>query len=146
MPQVYPVRAPRSLNRAMMHGECYSITLAQWHYLRSRLHARTLFGEHKFAAGEIPFGFRKEECHLDRENMLSIKILVKAVVIARSILQKQGSGTKLSCIMASLHEVGSAPWDSERPFPSKRSIGWRLVQAGDKVRFAAPEPHPATGS
>ena len=102
MPQVDPIGAPRSLNRAMMHGESYAITLAERYYFRSRLHARTLFGEHKFAAGEIPFRFRKQECHLDREDMLSIKILVKAVVIARSILQKQGSGTTLPCFMASL--------------------------------------------
>ena len=88
----------------MMHGEGYAITLAQRHYFRSRLHARTLFGEHKFAAGEIYFRFRKKECHLDRKHVLSIKILVKAVVIARPILQKQGSGTTLPRIVASLYE------------------------------------------
>ena len=58
VPQVYPVGAPRSLNRAMMHGECYAITLAHGYYLRPRLHARTLFGEHKFAAREISCRFR----------------------------------------------------------------------------------------
>ncbi len=88
-----------------MYGEGYSITLAQRHYLRPRLHPRTLFGEHKFAAREISSRFRKKECHLYRKHMFSIKILVKAVVIARSILQKERGGTKLPCIMASLHEV-----------------------------------------
>jgi hypothetical protein len=71
----------------MVHGEGYAITLAQRYHLRSRLHARTLFGEHKFAAREIPSRFRKKECHLDWKDMLSIKILVKAVVIACLILQ-----------------------------------------------------------
>ena len=76
-----------------MHGESDAIPLAQRYYLRSRLHARTLFGEHKFAAGEITFRFRKKECHLDWKDMLSIKILVKAVVISRSILEKERGGT-----------------------------------------------------
>jgi hypothetical protein len=105
VPQVDPVGAPRPLNRAMVHGKRYSIPLAQGYYLRSRLHPRTLFREHKLAAGEIPFRFGEKEGHLDGKGMLSIKILVKAVVIAFSILQKQGSGTKLACIMASLHEI-----------------------------------------
>jgi len=69
------------------------------------LHPRTLFREHKFAAGEVPFRFGEKEGHLDGKDVLSIKILVKAVVIAFAILQKQGSGTKLACIMASLHEI-----------------------------------------
>ena len=80
------------MHRAMMHGEGYSIPLPKRHHLWSRLHARTLFGDHKFPAGEIPSRFRKEECHLYRKHVFSIKILVQAVVIAHSILQKQGSG------------------------------------------------------
>jgi hypothetical protein len=89
----------------MMHREGYAITLAQWYDFRSRLHARTLFSEHKFAAREISARFRKKECHLDWKDMLSIKILVKAVVITRPIMQKQWGGAMLPRIVASLYEV-----------------------------------------
>ena len=36
-----------------MHGECDGVALAERDDLGSALHARALFGQHEFAAGEI---------------------------------------------------------------------------------------------
>src|SRR5438105_7118068 len=53
VPQVNAVKPARPLHRAMMHSKGDRIALAEWHHLGARLHARALFGQHKFAAGEI---------------------------------------------------------------------------------------------
>jgi hypothetical protein len=71
----------------MMHSESNRIALAQWYNLRTRLHPRALFREYEFAALEIALRFRKQECNLDRKDMLSVKVLMKAVIVSRTVLQ-----------------------------------------------------------
>ena len=106
MPQIGAIGSALSLYRSMMNREAYGIALAQRHHFRSRLHPRTLFGQHELSSGKIPPGLRKEESHLDREDVLSIEILMKAVVVADAVLKQECSWPCLSSIMATLNEVG----------------------------------------
>ena len=61
MPQIDAIGSPFPLNRSMMNRKGHGIALAQRHHLRSRLHPRTLFGQHELSAGKISPGLRKEE-------------------------------------------------------------------------------------
>jgi hypothetical protein len=46
-----------------------------------------LLGQDKLAAGEIAFGFREQDCDLQRKCELAVNILMQAVEVARHILQ-----------------------------------------------------------
>ena len=43
----------RTLHRPLVHSKYDSIPLPERHDFRTRLHAGTLLGQHKFASGEI---------------------------------------------------------------------------------------------
>jgi hypothetical protein len=64
------------------------------------LHSRPLFGQHELSSSKISSRLGKEESHLDREDVLSVKILVEAVVIAETVLKQEWSWPYLSSIMA----------------------------------------------
>ena len=53
--QIDPIVAFHSRHRPVMHGEHHRVALLQRHHLRPALHPRPLFGQHEFAAGEVPF-------------------------------------------------------------------------------------------
>src|SRR5512134_1540546 len=71
MAEIDPVHAARALHRTVMDGEYHRVALAQRHHFRSRLHARTLLGDHEFAAREVPPGLGQQDRHLEREDVLA---------------------------------------------------------------------------
>jgi len=54
MPKVYAIHPTDTLHRPLVNCENYRVTLLKRNHFGPRLHARPLFGDHKFAAGEIP--------------------------------------------------------------------------------------------
>ena len=70
-----------------MHGEDHAIALAQRHDFRTRLHARPLFGQHKFAAVEIALRLGKQDRDLQRKDVLAVQVLMQAVVVVNAVLQ-----------------------------------------------------------
>src|ERR1700679_4056872 len=104
MPQIHSIRAPRTVYSTMMHGECDCIPLMEIDYLRPGLHAGPLLGKNEFSPSEVCGRLRQKDCDLNGKHMLSIEILVKAVVITRPILKKQGSWLFLAGFMASSNE------------------------------------------
>ena len=66
----------------MMDGKNDRVALGERHHLDSGLPARPLFGEHKLATGEVG---REQEGGLQREDVLTVKILVQTVVVARAV-------------------------------------------------------------
>ena len=52
-----------------------------------------LFCEHKFTPGEISLWLGKQDRDLDQKDVLSVKILMQAVVVARAVLQEQRGGS-----------------------------------------------------
>src|SRR5437868_10066901 len=91
MTEIYSINAARTLDRPVVHREDNAVSLAQRHHLRTRLHARPLLGHHELASMEVASWFREKNRQLQREDVLSIQILMKTVVISRSILQQQRS-------------------------------------------------------
>ena len=85
MAHVDAVDAAGTSDGPVMDGENDRVALGERYYLDPRLHARPLFGEHKLAAGEVG---REQESGLQREDVLTVKILVQTVVVARAVLQK----------------------------------------------------------
>ena len=76
------------------------------YHLGARLHARSLLGEDELAAVEIPSRLGQERRDLQREDVLSVQILMQAVVIVRSVLQQERRRQGLSGAMAALEEGG----------------------------------------
>ena len=60
MAEVDAIGALAAGDWAVVHGESDGVTLTEGHHLDPALHARPLFGQHEFAAGEIAPGFRKQ--------------------------------------------------------------------------------------
>jgi hypothetical protein len=64
-----------------------------------------LLRQHKLPSGEIPLRLRKQDGYLYGKDVLSVKILVKTVVVAGAVLKKQRSGPLLARIMASPNKI-----------------------------------------
>lgn len=82
-----PISAAGAVCRAMADSEYCGVALRERSDLDARLHARTLFGQHKLSAGEISPGLRQQNRNLKRKNMLAIEILMQTIVVALGILQ-----------------------------------------------------------
>ena len=106
MPHVNAVSPARALDRPMVHREYGRLTTAQRHDLGPRLHARTLLGEHQLAAGEVRSRLGQQDHDLQREHMLAIEILMQAVVVTGAVAKEKRRRPCLTCIVATLDEVG----------------------------------------
>ena len=53
MSQIDPIDPMCPLDRAVMDSKSHGVALSKRNNLRSRLHARTLLGQHELAAGEV---------------------------------------------------------------------------------------------
>ena len=82
-----------------MNREQDGIALLQGDDFDAALHARALFGQHKFAAAEIPARLRQQHRHLQRECQLAIQILMQTVEVAGDVLQQQRRWPKLASIV-----------------------------------------------
>lgn len=105
VPEIDAIDTPRSLKRTTMHCERHRIALAKRNYLGPRLHTRPLLGEHEFASGEISLRLREQDRHLYRENVLTVEILMQAVEVPLSIVEKQRRWFLLPRIVTSLDEL-----------------------------------------
>jgi hypothetical protein len=105
VPKIDAIGSPLTRHRAVMDGKGHSITLAQRNNFRSGLHARALFRKYKLATRKISRRLREQDCHLDREDVLAVNVLVEAVIVSFPILQEQRGWPKLFRIMASPKEI-----------------------------------------
>jgi hypothetical protein len=85
--QINPVGALGPLNRAVADGKDHATALGQRHHMGPGLGARALFGDHKGPAGKINPRGRKQDGHLQREDLGTVEILMQAIIIPRSIAQ-----------------------------------------------------------
>lgn len=76
VPKIDAVHTTSALHRAVMDGENDCVTLVKLYDFWPRLHARTLFSQHEFAACEIAFGFGQQNRDLEWEDVLAIEVLV----------------------------------------------------------------------
>ena len=96
------------------------------------MHARALLGDDEFAAGEIAFRFREQYCDLEREDMLTVEVLVQAVVIAGTVLEQQRGGPCLSGDVATVEKgrvvTGKTDIDPERVVPAVGDFCERRIE------------------
>jgi hypothetical protein len=87
MSKVDAICTASTLHRALGDSEHNAIALTEGHNHRSRLHAGPLLGHYEFSTGKVSIGLRQKDGKLERKNMLTVEILMKAVVITGLILQ-----------------------------------------------------------
>src|SRR5437660_9649899 len=58
MTEIYAINAARTLDRPIVHREDNAVSLAQRHYLYTRLHARPLLGHNELASMDVSSWFR----------------------------------------------------------------------------------------
>ena len=137
MAEIDPIGAPRSLNRTMMHCERHRVALAKRNHLWPRLHTGPLLGEHEFTSGEISLRLREQDRHLDRKDVLTVKILMQAVEVALSILEEQRRRPLLPRIVATLVELVMAlrvaNIDSHGGIPTVRDRRKPRIERGAKT-------------
>src|SRR5688572_1962287 len=99
------VHGTRPLHRPMVYREDHSVTLAQRDDLDSRLHARTLLGQNELAAREVLPWLREKERDLEREDVVTVEVLVQAVEVILAVLKQERRRTSLSCRVAAREEL-----------------------------------------
>src|SRR6266498_949331 len=104
MPHADAIGPALSLHRTMMHRKSNAISLAQRNYLGTRLHARTMFGQHKLSASKIQPRFGQQNSNLDGKDVFAIEVLMQTVVVAFPVLKQQRSRAHLSGVVTSLNE------------------------------------------
>src|SRR5205809_4443139 len=122
VPHIDTIGSARAVHGAMVHREHHGIAPTQRHHLGPRLHAWALLGQHELSAGEILFGLRQENRHLQRKDMLAVKILVESIVVARGVSQQERRWPRLPRLVAARDEIGMrvriADIDPHRPVPA----------------------------
>lgn len=88
MPKVHSIGSARSPNWTMMDREGYSISLVKGHDFGARLHTGSLLRQNEFASGEVSLRLREQDRNLYGKDVLSVKILVKTVVITGAVLEE----------------------------------------------------------
>ena len=106
MPEIHAIVPTLALNWPLVYGEGHSVSFSERHHFGTRLHARTLFDQNKFAASEILSRLRQQNRNLDGKYMLPVQILVKAIEIAWSVSKQQRRRAALTGAMAQTN-VGS---------------------------------------
>jgi hypothetical protein len=148
MPEIDAIVAFRTLDRPVVHGEGHRIALSQRYHLGPALHAWPLLGQDKLAACEIAFGFREQDCNLQRECEVAVKRRWRSLDVAavwrfhvgcRRAGYADGRRHRADIEASSLCEVGSA-------------AGWRRpadqdgtgVPVPDRPAVPAPDRGPRT--
>jgi hypothetical protein len=110
MSQIDPIAPMFPLDRTVMNRKSHGIALSKRNHLWSRLHARTLLGQHEFATSKVCSRFREQNRNLDGEHVLAIEILMEAVVIACTVLEQQWRWLELPSLMATRQKVFVLFW------------------------------------
>jgi hypothetical protein len=82
VPQVYAIRAARTLHGPVMNCENNAISLTERHDHRPALHAWALLRHDELSTGEVRAGVGQQNSQLEWEDMLAVDVLVQAVVVA----------------------------------------------------------------
>jgi hypothetical protein len=77
MPEVHAIGSSRAGDGAIGDRKRNRVAFIERDHFRTRLHTRTLLGDHEFTACEIFIGLRQENGDLKREDHVSINVLVK---------------------------------------------------------------------
>src|SRR5258708_3875403 len=87
--QVYTIRAALALHRPVVNCKNNAVSLTKRHHHWTALHTRALLRHDELTTGEVRVGVGQKNCQLEREDMLTVEVLVQAVVVVDSILQQK---------------------------------------------------------
>ena len=132
-------RAPRA--GRWRTGKSTPSPCAEGHHLGPRLHAWPLLGEHELAALEVAPGLGEENRRLEREDVLSVEVLVQAVVVPFTVPEHERGRPGLAGVMAALEVCRMlgrvAGLDAERLVPAVRDRGEGRIEPGPEGRHRA---------
>ncbi len=97
---------------AVVDGEDNGVTQGERYDGGAGLHARALFGEEEFTAGEVRTGGIEQDGDLEREDVFAVEVLVEAVEITGAVTEEEGCGARLTGGVAAGGEFG---------------MGWRVA-------------------
>lgn len=103
--EIHAIKAASALHGAIVDRKYDSVSLAERHDNRSRLHTGALLGHHELAACEVVVRFRQQNGKLERKDMLTIEVLVQTVVIIGSVPEQKRRRSDLAGVMATLNEI-----------------------------------------
>src|SRR5207249_5504241 len=125
-------------------------------HLGARLLAWPLLGQHELTAREVSSRRREQHGDLQREDVLSVEVLMQAIVVALVVSKKQRRRPGLTGSMATLEEGDMITRITDGSVqglaPAVRDAGKRRIERGPKLRddvgqwigevlvFAPPEP------
>jgi hypothetical protein len=89
----------------MVDCEQNGLTLAKRHDRDAGLHTWALFGQDKFAPGEVLSGSAEQKSCLDGKDEFAVEILMQAVAVVPLIFEQEWCGLSLPCLMTSLLKV-----------------------------------------
>jgi len=85
MAQVDPVHPSRALHRSLAHREDNAISLEERNYFGPGLHPGALLRHHELTPGKILLRLGEQDRDLQRENVLTVDILMQTVVVPRHV-------------------------------------------------------------
>jgi len=86
--------------RSLVDGEHYGVALIQCDDI-STLAVRCALRHDELSAREVLAGFRQQDRHLQRKNMLAIEILMQTVVVTGTVFEDQRRRPRLASPMTS---------------------------------------------
>ena len=95
VPELDPIAATGALDGAVMNREHEAIALLQRQHHRPGLHARPLLGHHELTAREVSPWLRQQNGKLEREHVLAVEVLVKAIEVPLAVLENQRRRSQL---------------------------------------------------
>lgn len=84
----------------MADGEDHAVTTVERYDLRARLHPRPLLRQYELTARKIAVGCRQQEGRLQREYVLAVQILMKAVIVAVRLFEDERCRFRLTRLVA----------------------------------------------
>src|SRR5215469_14067012 len=102
----HAVMAAYALHWAMMDREDDGFSLPKRYDFASRLRARPLLDEQKFAAGEVLFRRAERHRQLQRKYQIAVEVLVQAVVVPGPVFEHERRRPLLPRLVA-LIEIGA---------------------------------------
>lgn len=91
-------------DRALADGKDHGAALLERRDFGAGLLTRTLLGQHELAAGEVSPWRGKQDGDLQREDMLTVKVLVKTVEVAVTVTKQQRCRLGLARLVATRKE------------------------------------------
>lgn len=136
--QIHAIRSSRSGHGSICHGQNDRIALLKRYDFGTRLHTRSLFGDHEFAAGEVRAWLRQENNGLQRETQSAAQVLMQEAILADAVVEQHLGRDRLAGPVAGLQiltmRLRIPLLDSHPPIPFVRCVSEMWVEGCAQAR------------